>query len=268
MKCFFPLFCFTLFFLPAQLGAYEFSFTCGGLGEPCRNGERAKQVLWKKDCVSYYVNELGSSQFEGDSERFKEVIDTSFSVWNDAMPGIKAELAGETNIRESVALDGNVITWRDEGWPHASATALALTIIIFDPKTGEIVDADIEFNTAVHDFSLDEESMVGKSDFQSTLTHEIGHFFGLDHSQEREATMFASSKQGQSKKRTLHPDDLAGFSAAYPDTKEAVCDTVPDFLRGKVEEEGCCSTITSKSDKSGLILLLILSVLLLRPSRS
>ena len=52
-------------------------------------------------------------------------------------------------------------------------------------------------------------------DLQNTLTHELGHALGLDHSSIPQATMAASSTQGETSKRALHQDDKEGHSYIY-----------------------------------------------------
>lgn len=52
-------------------------------------------------------------------------------------------------------------------------------------------------------------------DYQSVLTHELGHALGLDGSSDREATMYESGRPGETKLRTLEADDIDGIQALY-----------------------------------------------------
>jgi hypothetical protein len=54
---------------------------------------------------------------------------------------------------------------------------------------------------------------------QTVATHEIGHFFGLDHSAVVRAMMFPFTPDNE---RTLGYDDVAGISAMYPASGQAV----------------------------------------------
>ena len=53
-------------------------------------------------------------------------------------------------------------------------------------------------------------------DLQSILTHEAGHFLGLAHSPDAEATMAAQYYEGTTTFRSLAADDVAAVCAAYP----------------------------------------------------
>ncbi|MCA9570089.1 MAG: matrixin family metalloprotease, partial [Myxococcales bacterium] len=65
------------------------------------------------------------------------------------------------------------------------------------------------------DFSVTANPGPGKTDLQSIMAHENGHWLGLDHSAVAQATMYAYYSGGTGP-RTLHPDD-----------ETAVCDTYP-----------------------------------------
>ena len=115
---------------------------------------------------------------------------------------------------------------------------------------GEVVEADVEVNadpTATPAFNwadLDVTTTNGFHDLQNALTHEMGHFIGLDHTcwlsspaaaagevddlgnpvpscddatvAEMDATMYPSAEAGDVSKRTLSQDDLNGLWAIYP----------------------------------------------------
>jgi len=74
---------------------------------------------------------------------------------------------------------------------------------------GQILDADILFNPAVK-FTTDGS---GGSDLQTVVTHEIGHFLGLDHSAVVRAMMFPFAPPLE---RTLSYDDVAAIASLYP----------------------------------------------------
>ncbi len=101
-----------------------------------------------------------------------------------------------------------------------SPTWIAITKIAHNPKTGEIVDADIEINDGGFKFSYSGTPNPSEVDFLSMLTHEVGHFYGLDHSANVNATMYATyagSPERAVAARTLTEDDVGGICALYND---------------------------------------------------
>jgi hypothetical protein len=114
-------------------------------------------------------------------------------------------------------------------WDHNSAV-IATTTTTSNKFTGQIADSDIEFNdapdpsggkfvfTAVDSPPCIDPGQTScvRIDIQNTTTHEIGHTLGLDHSSDPTATMYATAPEGETAKRTLHPDDVQGICDIYP----------------------------------------------------
>jgi MYXO-CTERM domain-containing protein len=148
--------------------------------------------------------------------------------------------------------------------------ALAVTSVIANRDTGEIRDADIEFNSLHHrwaDLELHPELLAGDpglQDLQNALTHEMGHLIGLDH------TCFAASLTAHPKTNTgepapdcndVGPDVIATtmFPSANPgdlgkrtledDDRQALCDIYPVASDPKAcappsDDTGCnCSVV-------------------------
>ncbi len=124
----------------------------------------------------------------------------------------------------------------------ADRSVVALTSVLYDPRDGRILDADIEVNawdgtnvtatlqipatngwyftcgaplgTICTKYGQDGCSYL---DLQNTVTHEVGHFLGLAHNTaDPAATMYPVAAPGEVSKRTLSPDDVAGVCAIYP----------------------------------------------------
>ncbi len=116
---------------------------------------------------------------------------------------------------------------------------LALTITFSDPKTGEVLEADMIFNST-HSFGLLSGSSAGttqtaslnsgsgssslalaancteKYDLQNVATHEAGHFFGLGEDYDvKTATMFYTTGRCEVNKRALQGSDEATMDALY-----------------------------------------------------
>jgi hypothetical protein len=127
-------------------------------------------------------------------------------------------------------------------WDHGTAGTIAITTTTFSVGTGEILDADMELfehddNVTGRGFwftcagegaptcvnaAFPTTSCVSM-DLGSTVAHETGHMLGLAHNCEtalgcadRFATMFASAAIGDTHKRDLAEDDVAGVCTMYP----------------------------------------------------
>ncbi len=92
------------------------------------------------------------------------------------------------------------------------------TRVFYDPAVGTIMEADVVINPAAQ-FSTD--GTPGTYDLEATLTHEIGHVLGLEHSSEVSAAMQPRQgtnglyEQAALSSRTLSDDDRAGVHALY-----------------------------------------------------
>nr|WP_228530508.1 MULTISPECIES: matrixin family metalloprotease [Myxococcaceae] len=116
---------------------------------------------------------------------------------------------GAHNQSEIVAL---------EDWPY-DPDSLAVTVVTLDTRTHRILDADIAFNVSSRRFAvLASDATEGGlyDDVQNTLTHELGHAFGLAHNGALpDAVMYPSARRGETRKRALHEDDQAGLAVLY-----------------------------------------------------
>src|SRR5207249_8148431 len=141
-------------------------------------------------------------------------VQASFQTWENIQgANIKFAFKGTTPA-ETVAHDGlNIVTFTDTSAPLGSST-IAATFSYFRTENGQTVfdESDIAFNPAI-EFSTSGES--NKFDIQSVLTHEIGHFLGLDHSALVSSVMVPFGVPSQLDQRTLAYDDIAGVMEMY-----------------------------------------------------
>ena len=151
-------------------------------------------------------------------------------------------------------LNQNVLVWVTNGaqWIHGPGV-LGLTTLTYNTCDGEVVDGDIEINAAEFLFAVDVPSSV-EMDLENTVTHEVGHLLGLDHSNDAEATMYFNSPEGETRKRTPETDDYLGLCCLYcvagTHIPGNVCDgTEQQCLDGSVDVPG--TELTDGSNQEG-----------------
>lgn len=157
------------------------------------------------------------------AETVRAAFDTWGAVEDCAIPTPQRVGSSDKGIGEfTPCVEGNdnlvvFVTDRD-AWAgrQFSSTALAFTTLTFIDQTGKIVDADIQLND--WNFTFSDQGCVAAPhdhDLLNTLVHEVGHFYGLDHSQDVNATMWARASSGECAMRTLSQDDIDGVCAIY-----------------------------------------------------
>lgn len=153
-------------------------------------------------------------------------------------------------------------------WEYNAGT-LAITTTTYNVRTGKLYDADLEMNAARYLFTtLDAPPCTGlgqtgcvSTDVQNTVTHELGHALGLDHSPDSRSTMFAGAELGETSKRVLDDGSVEFVCTAYPAGRPSMdCDgTTPIDLS---ENTSSCA-----SARGGPFALLSLALLGLRRRR-
>src|SRR5579884_576047 len=136
--------------------------------------------VWPSMPVSFSINQLGAPQITNGSDF--AAVQAAFQTWqNDGLAAISFRYAGTTPVA-TVGQDGlNVVTFVDDSVPLGSDTVASTFEFLTVDGTGTTViqEADIAVSTSAQ---LSTSAEPGKYDLQSVLTHEVGHFIGLDHS--------------------------------------------------------------------------------------
>jgi hypothetical protein len=187
-------------------------------------------LYWPSRNVPYLINHQGYSELPLD-----EVVGAmrrSFTAWSAPdCTDFSFTFGGLTDVNETNVTRTereqpdyrNVVRWREDAWPPADATHagiradwLALTVLVYDTETGEIVDADMDLNGVNFRWTTTDARAERATDVQNVVTHEVGHVLGLGHTDVTEATMHARQPQGEISKRQLHGDDIEGLCSIYP----------------------------------------------------
>ena len=222
-------------------------------------------LYWESGCIFVTYDAAGTSELPGDSEL--ALIDASIATWNDDTSSCSYMKVMKQGVKDvEVGKDEvNVVKFRDSVWGRpaiaddppkmypSSAAGLTTVTFINDAKSsrdGAIVDADIEVNGvnfAISDQGSSLSSNPVKAELQNTMTHEVGHLHGLEHTcladyemvtrydengtlvprcsattdpKITEATMYPYQDSGETKKETLEPDDINSMCVVYPPARD------------------------------------------------
>jgi hypothetical protein len=194
------------------------------------NGRRSS-IRWTRTPVQYFVTERGVSGVS--AADFQLALSRAFATWADVpTSSISYQSAGFTSSLPGADDDRSTIGFLAR--PELDRV-LASTSFLIDGATGELIEADIFFNSSFQ-WSVMPGGETGRFDVESIALHEIGHLSGLGHSALGE-TEFAAAGGGRRvvgaesvmfpiafapgsiADRTLRPDDVAGISDIYPEPR-------------------------------------------------
>jgi hypothetical protein len=200
-------------------------------GDNC--AARGIGLTWRESCLSFSMSQRARSQPSFDEVR--DVVDVSFAAWMEV--GCERDDIG-LDVRQTLDLGECVEPEYNPRGPNANTVlfiddwesrelppdAFGLTLVWHNPDDGEIYDADMQINETLGQLAIcGGVCPRGVVDMQNVITHEAGHFLGLGHSNERDATMSARASVGEISKRDLHEDDRAGLCSIYGDNPEPAC---------------------------------------------
>jgi uncharacterized protein (TIGR03382 family) len=161
--------------------------------------------------VPYLIQNAGS-----DDLALPDVIaavDAAYAAWQ-AVPcaALAFDNAGMTDLGQAV--DGqNVILFIESGWTFGAEAAAATSLFIIEGQQ----TADIAVNGEGFTWAIGPPGSAATEtlDLQAVMTHEIGHFSGLGHTERAYDTMYFSWKPWPGQ-RTLSIDDKLGLCSVYP----------------------------------------------------
>jgi hypothetical protein len=199
------------------------ALTLGGLGLAHIQlvyQQNGSPLSWSNpSAVSIVIHEGGSADIAGASDEL--AIRNGIDAWNE-VDGTTAHLVEVTSPSQRARTDHAAqdlhLVMFDEtnasGYFPAGTGTVALTPLLFY-TSGQILDADILFNGSSYAFTT--RGQAGRFDVQDVVTHELGHFLGLDHSGVAGSTMFPYVDTAVILHRSLSTDDVAGIRSIYPD---------------------------------------------------
>ena len=195
-------------------------------GVAVANG-RTVALRWAQLPVRYFIKDRGVPGVG--AGQFQSAVDRAFRTWQEVpTSAVTYQFVGFTSAEPSD--DDGIVTLGFQDRPELEGV-LGSTAFVIDNFTGEIVEADILFNSAFP-WSISTGGEAGRFDVQSIALHEIGHLSGLGHSLLGETELSSGRRRvvaaesvmfpiafspGVIEDRTLRADDIAGISDLYPD---------------------------------------------------
>ena len=145
------------------------------------------------------------------------IAQNSFTAWSGNTGGLVNFTRGADTSITSQAFDGqNIVAWN-----KVTNTALAITYTWYDVTTGLVAENDTIMNKR-YSWSWTPYSLTAcvdsNFDAQDILTHEIGHWMGLQDAYDTafvDNTMYGYGNLSEIKKDTLTTGDIAGLNRIY-----------------------------------------------------
>ena len=217
----------SIFSAAAVVACVLYPTMASAASEP-RKTETGLPERWATPTVSIVLDPSLEDLGAGTTDAVRQAIGT----WLADVPGLPAVVFEDGTERTSSAHDGKSVILAAPITLAGHEKDLALTTTYASDETGDILEADIVFNTryAFAPMASPSAACSNVFDVGSVATHESGHFFGLDEDWDDHATtMYVITGSCDSHKRVLTTEDTAAIRELYapPTTLTAQCDAAP-----------------------------------------
>lgn len=200
---------------PKEKTAPSVSTTCSDLDSSAPVGTTGWHL---QSPVTYNLNTSSVPSAIGEGN-LVTLSNDAFQTWSASAGGKVVFSQGSSTTADRSRYDGlNIVAWG-----RTMGTALAVTYIRYSSKTGLVVDVDTimnkKFPWSWTSYATDICGNPDSYDAQDILTHELGHWMGLNDqytSEYRDNTMYGYGAKGEIKKDTLTTGDTVNLSTIYP----------------------------------------------------
>ncbi len=195
--------------------------------------------------VPYHVHTAGYSGLP--FMRVRAALERAFTTWEVDCSTLR--FVRDPNGRDGLTPlpdDVSVLRFEERQLPREVSPdhTLAFTSHVGAYCNGVVAEADITFNAVQFDWTDQDAALTDRvRDIESIALHEIGHLFGLDHSDLEQSAMFFEQRVVR---RTLHRDDRAGVCAIYAPALGGPCRATADCQAPEV-----CQLQTLSDGSSG-----------------
>lgn len=183
----------------------------GGAQAYVRIVVNGRNLAWSSPSIGWNLHVAGSADVADGSH--EAAILHAFSSW-ESVGGSQIQFTQGPDVAVGPSGPTHVVMWDENGetgyFPPNSGI-VALTPISYDTGSGTILDADVIFNGV--DYAWSTSGAQDAFDVQDVLTHELGHFIGLDHSPTVGGSMWPYVSPAQWLHRSLSLDDRSGAIA-------------------------------------------------------
>ncbi len=212
-----------------------------------KHAESGEVVRWRRASVAWTVD-----RSVRDVPGAEEAVTAAVAAWTER-GGAPKLVAVAPDAALEPGLDGtNAVFYAKEGFAPAGV-ALAVTVLSFDDRTGEVLDADIVLNGRYQLGTIDAAAAAPTAaddpgaetyDVRRILAHEMGHALGLsDELARKDALMYLYVARATALPAAPGADDLAGLMSLYGSS--------PSSLRSPAaaaaDPVGCSGAVVARS---------------------